>query len=70
MFQLNQKPLTVSLDARWNHTPLHLEAAEFFAEDGADSFWKFVTDLQTLDLESFIKGTLLLFRGNNSYEPI
>ncbi|XP_022654078.1 UDP-glucose:glycoprotein glucosyltransferase 1-like isoform X2 [Varroa jacobsoni] len=55
--KLNQKPLTVSLDARWNHTPLHLEAAEFFAEDGADSFWKFVTDLQTLDLESFIKAS-------------
>ncbi|OQR76661.1 UDP-glucose:glycoprotein glucosyltransferase-like, partial [Tropilaelaps mercedesae] len=52
-----QKPLMISLDARWNHTPLHLEAAEFLAEEGVHSFWRFVTDLQTLDLESFAKNT-------------
>ncbi|XP_018496559.1 UDP-glucose:glycoprotein glucosyltransferase [Galendromus occidentalis] len=48
-----QKPLTISLDARWNHTPLHLEAAEFFAEEGADTFWRYVTDFQKLDLKNF-----------------
>ncbi|KAG8580308.1 hypothetical protein GDO81_007237 [Engystomops pustulosus] len=45
----DSKAVTTSLTAKWSSTPLLLEASEFLAEDGLDTFWTFVDENQQLD---------------------
>uniref|UniRef100_UPI00358F5325 UDP-glucose:glycoprotein glucosyltransferase 1 n=1 Tax=Myxine glutinosa TaxID=7769 RepID=UPI00358F5325 len=40
--QLSSKGVTATLDAKWPHTHLLLEASEFLAEEGEETFWEFV----------------------------
>uniref|UniRef100_A0A8C4QDI9 UDP-glucose glycoprotein glucosyltransferase 2 n=1 Tax=Eptatretus burgeri TaxID=7764 RepID=A0A8C4QDI9_EPTBU len=40
--QLGSKGVTATLDAKWPHTSLLLEASEFLAEEGEETFWEFV----------------------------
>ncbi|RWS27572.1 UDP-glucose:glycoprotein glucosyltransferase 1-like protein [Leptotrombidium deliense] len=38
----SQKSVTVSLNSKWQDTPLLLEAAEYLAEESQDYFWSFI----------------------------
>lgn len=44
------KFVTTSIDAKWDQTPLVLEIAEFLADENANSFWSFVSDLNELEV--------------------
>ncbi|XP_064455820.1 UDP-glucose:glycoprotein glucosyltransferase 1-like isoform X2 [Ornithodoros turicata] len=54
---VQQKVVSVTLDSKWSNTPLHLEASEFFAEEGSDHFWRYVNHFQEADLVSFSNST-------------
>lgn len=41
-------PITTFLDAKWNVTPIALEAAEFLADDSPSYYWKFIDELNSL----------------------
>ncbi|KAL4220092.1 UDP-glucose:glycoprotein glucosyltransferase 1 [Mactra antiquata] len=43
------KHVSVHLDAKWNNTPMILEASEFLASEGNDDFWGFVTKVNELN---------------------
>ncbi|XP_060085960.1 UDP-glucose:glycoprotein glucosyltransferase 1-like [Ylistrum balloti] len=43
------KPITVTLNAKWNSTPLLLEASEFIAKESPESFWRYVGEIAKLD---------------------
>ncbi|XP_038051139.1 UDP-glucose:glycoprotein glucosyltransferase 1-like isoform X2 [Patiria miniata] len=45
---IKSKPITTSLQAKWPATPLVLEASEFLADKGEESFWSFVDSLSGL----------------------
>jgi UDP-glucose:glycoprotein glucosyltransferase len=46
-----KKSVGVNLFSKWSQTPLYLEAAEFFAEEGNDLLWQYVNALRPLALE-------------------
>ncbi|XP_065924355.1 UDP-glucose:glycoprotein glucosyltransferase 1 isoform X1 [Magallana gigas] len=46
-----QKPVTVSLNAKWSSTPLLLEASEYIAGESNDKFWEFVDGVSALTPE-------------------
>ncbi|XP_062620063.1 UDP-glucose:glycoprotein glucosyltransferase 1-like [Saccostrea cucullata] len=46
-----QKPVTVSLDAKWSSTPLLLEASEYIAGESNEKFWEFVDSISALTPE-------------------
>ncbi|XP_021356134.1 UDP-glucose:glycoprotein glucosyltransferase 1-like isoform X2 [Mizuhopecten yessoensis] len=43
------KPITVTLNAKWNSTPLLLEASEYIAKESPESFWRYVEEIAKLD---------------------
>ncbi|XP_069103600.1 UDP-glucose:glycoprotein glucosyltransferase 1-like [Argopecten irradians] len=47
--QSNSKPITVALNAKWNSTPLLLEASEYIAKESPESFWRYVGEIAKLD---------------------
>ncbi|XP_056004849.1 UDP-glucose:glycoprotein glucosyltransferase 1-like isoform X3 [Ostrea edulis] len=52
-----QKPVTVSLDAKWSSTPLLLEASEYIAGESNEKFWEFVDAVSALTPEQVQSGT-------------
>ncbi|UYV70608.1 UGGT1 [Cordylochernes scorpioides] len=60
-----KKPVTISLSSRWLHTPLHLEASEFLAEESADLFWRYIQDMVQLG-----PGHLQSLNPREQYEAI
>ena len=53
------KPVITQLNAKWPHTPLLLEAAEYMSEESPATFWTFVDHVADLDEQVFIKSKLL-----------
>ncbi|XP_073432558.1 UDP-glucose:glycoprotein glucosyltransferase 1 isoform X2 [Dendrobates tinctorius] len=45
----DSKAVTTSLTTKWPSTSLLLEASEFLADDGSDTFWTFVDENQQVD---------------------
>ncbi|XP_061824096.1 UDP-glucose:glycoprotein glucosyltransferase 1 [Nerophis lumbriciformis] len=45
----DSKAVTTTLTAKWNDTPLLLEASEFLAEESQDKFWDFVEANQNIE---------------------
>ncbi|XP_005180667.1 UDP-glucose:glycoprotein glucosyltransferase [Musca domestica] len=42
-------PITTLINAKWEQTPLHLEIAEYLADENPNLFWDFVKDAADLD---------------------
>ncbi|KAK4305525.1 hypothetical protein Pmani_022586 [Petrolisthes manimaculis] len=55
--QAKIKPVTTHLSAKWTHTPLLLEAAEYMAEENGATFWSFVEAVADKDPKIFSLGT-------------
>ncbi|KAK6962086.1 UDP-glucose:glycoprotein glucosyltransferase 1 [Biomphalaria glabrata] len=52
-----QKPITVSLTAKWNSTSLLLESSEFLAKESNEHFWNFVKRIADQDVSFFESAT-------------
>eukprot|EP00090_Calanus_glacialis_P019622 TRINITY_DN3011_c0_g1_i1.p1 TRINITY_DN3011_c0_g1~~TRINITY_DN3011_c0_g1_i1.p1 ORF type:complete len:1524 (+),score=468.92 TRINITY_DN3011_c0_g1_i1:46-4617(+) len=51
--QKKRKPIITALNAKWNQTPLVLEAAEYLNSENSDFFWSYVSALSKIgDLSS------------------
>lgn len=44
-------PITTLINAKWTFTPLHLEVAEFIAEESPTLYWSYVDSLNRLTPE-------------------
>ncbi|XP_071084353.1 UDP-glucose:glycoprotein glucosyltransferase 1-like isoform X2 [Haliotis cracherodii] len=42
------KYISISLESKWKHTPILLEASEGIAKESSDYFWTFINDLSNL----------------------
>lgn len=51
------KPVTTHLSAKWSHTPLLLETAEYMREESIATFWEFVEAVSQKDFTLFTKGS-------------
>lgn len=49
------KPVVTQLNAKWPHTPLLLEAAEYMSEESPAIFWTFVDDIASWDAQQYIQ---------------
>lgn len=55
--QKKRKPIVTQLNAKWDQTPMILEASEFLAEESNDKFWDFVSFVSSLPEESLLHKT-------------
>ncbi|XP_023293347.2 UDP-glucose:glycoprotein glucosyltransferase [Lucilia cuprina] len=42
-------PITTLINAKWEQTPLHLEIAEYLADENANLYWDFLKDITDLE---------------------
>lgn len=42
-------PITTLINAKWKQTPLHMEIAEYLADENKNLFWDFISDLTSLE---------------------
>lgn len=42
-------PITTLINAKWGQTPLHLEIAEYLADENPNLYWDFLKDITELD---------------------
>lgn len=42
-------PITTLINAKWEQTPIHLEIAEYLADENSNMYWDFVKDASDLD---------------------
>lgn len=42
-------PITTLINAKWEQTPLHLEIAEYLADENPNLFWDFIKDVTDLE---------------------
>ncbi|XP_056420029.1 UDP-glucose:glycoprotein glucosyltransferase 1 isoform X2 [Hyla sarda] len=68
----DSKAVTTSLTAKWPSTSLLLEASEFLADDGLDTFWTFVDENQQVDFSGSDSTSydLLLKRAARLLSPV
>lgn len=59
--QAKTKPVTTHLSAKWGHTPLLMEAAEYMAEENGANFWSFVEAVAEKDPKIFSYGWFIQF---------
>lgn len=52
-----QKPITISLAAKWNSTPLLLEASEFLAKESNENFWAYAERIVDQEISFFETAT-------------
>lgn len=73
--QAKTKPVTTHLSAKWAHTPLLLETAEYMTEENLATFWGFIEAVAQTDPQLYtskfhftpVYFTLLLFMVCNQY---
>lgn len=53
------KYVTTLINAKWNETPLILEAAEYLSDENPNYFWKFI-DAFSNKINNFVIGNHLL----------
>lgn len=53
------KYVTTLIDAKWNETPLVLEAAEYLSDENPRYFWKFI-DAYSQKISNLVIGKLLI----------
>lgn len=58
------KYVTTLINAKWNETPLVLEAAEYFNDENPSYFWKFV-DAFSKKTNNHVIGELIRLKFNN-----
>lgn len=42
-------PITTLINAKWEQTPLHLEIAEYLADENPNLYWDFIKDITDLE---------------------
>lgn len=42
-------PITTLINAKWEQTPLHLEIAEYLADENSNLYWDFLKDVTELE---------------------
>lgn len=52
-------PITTLINAKWEQTPLHLEIAEYLADENANLYWDFLKDITELETTLSSYGKLL-----------
>lgn len=50
-------PITTLINAKWKQTPLHLEIAEYLADENANLYWDFLKDITELETTLSSYGT-------------
>lgn len=48
---LKSYPITTLLNAKWTFTPIHLEVAEFIADENPANYWDYLDSLNRLQTE-------------------
>lgn len=48
---LKSFPITTLINAKWTFTPVHLEVAEFIADESPTLYWDYLNELNSLQTE-------------------
>jgi len=55
--------VTTLINAKWNETPLVLEAAEYLSDENPSYFWKFI-DLYSRRISNLVLGNYVMIQLN------